>query len=197
MQRPDCNNSFTIALIAVGSNLSDRGAMSESIVRDAIAEVAARAGNVLSISSLYRTPAFPPGSGPDFVNAAFALDWPDGPEPLLALLHEVEAQFNRTRGARWQARTLDLDLIALGDRVCPDAEVQTRWRDLPALEAAQVAPDQLILPHPRMQERGFVLVPLADVAPEWRHPLTGRTVAAMLSQRPDKEIAEIHLLSQE
>ncbi|WP_438363037.1 2-amino-4-hydroxy-6-hydroxymethyldihydropteridine diphosphokinase [Nioella halotolerans] len=197
MQRPDCNNSFTIALIAVGSNLSDRGAMSESIVRDAIAEVAARAGNVLSISSLYRTPAFPPGSGPDFVNAAFALDWPDGPEPLLALLHEVEAQFNRTRGARWQARTLDLDLIALGDRVCPDAEVQTRWRDLPAQEAAQVAPDQLILPHPRMQERGFVLVPLADVAPEWRHPLTGRTVAAMLSQRPDKEIAEIHLLSQE
>lgn len=197
MQRPDCNNSFTIALIAVGSNLSDRGAMSESIVRDAIAEVAARAGNVLSISSLYRTPAFPPGSGPDFVNAAFALDWPDGPEPLLALLHEVEAQFNRTRGARWQARTLDLDLIALGDRVCPDSEVQTRWRDLPAQEAAQVAPDQLILPHPRMQERGFVLVPLADVAPEWRHPLTGRTVAAMLSQRPDKEIAEIHLLSQE
>jgi len=194
LQRPDCNNSFTMSLIAVGSNLPDRGVLSESIVIDAIAMVADRAGCAPRVSRLYRTPAFPPGSGPDFVNSAFALNWSDGPEALLALLHEVEARFNRIRRDRWTARTLDLDLIALGDRVCPDAQVQTRWRDLSAEEAAHVAPGQLILPHPRLQDRGFVLVPLADVAPDWRHPLTGLSVAEMLAARPREELAEIRPL---
>lgn len=147
-------------------------------------------GNPL-VSGFYRTPAFPPGSGPDFVNAAFAIDWPDPPETLLTLLHRVEAEAGRTRQARWEARVLDLDLIALGDCVRPDAETQTRWRMLPLDQAASRAPDRLILPHPRMQERGFVLVPMADIVPDWRHPLTGLTVAAMLAALPQAERAEI------
>lgn len=197
MQRPQCNKTFTKALVAVGSNLSRGNDIPESIVYDAIEFVAGRAGSRPSVSRLYRTPAFPAGSGPDFVNAAFAVEWSDSPETLLDLLHEAEAAFGRTRTDRWEARVLDLDLIAFGDAVRPDAEGQAAWRTLPLDRAAQVAPDRLILPHPRMQERGFVLVPLADIAPDWVHPLTGQSVAAMLAALPAEDLAEIRPLDGE
>ena len=93
-----------------------------------------------------------------------------GPEAVLARLHATEDAFARRRRARWGPRTLDLDLIAMGDTVLPDAATQARWRALDAAAQRSLAPDRLILPHPRMQERAFVLVPLADVAPGWRHP---------------------------
>ena len=69
--------------------------------------------------------------------------------------------------------------------------VKRRWQELPAAEQATLAPDQLNLPHPRLQDRAFVLVPLLDVAPDWRHPLSGRSVAEMLASLPDSEIAEV------
>ena len=68
----------------------------------------------------------------------------------------------------------------MGAEVRPDAATQDRWRALPAAAQAQVAPDQLILPHPRLQDRGFVLAPLAEIAPGWVHPRLGQSVAAML-----------------
>ena len=194
LQRPRRNNSVMKALIAVGSNLSDRGKLSKSIVAEAIDSVVSRTGHAAQVSRFYRTPAFPPGSGPSFVNAAFAVDWSGNAETLLSLLHEVEADFRRARDMRWAARTLDLDLIALGDMVCPDETEQTRWRRMPLEQAATVAPDRLILPHPRMQERAFVLVPLCEVAPDWRHPLTGRSVREMRDALPRDALAEIRPL---
>ena len=191
LQRPDRNISFTNAVIAAGSNLSDMYNISEGIVSKAISDVAGLVGSSPLVSRFFRTPAFPAGSGPDFVNAAFSIDWSGTPEALLALLHRVEAEAGRTRTHRWEARVLDLDLVAFGDCVRPDAVTQTEWRHLPLEQAARHAPDQLILPHPRLQERGFVLVPMADIAPDWRHPLTGETVTEMLSALPSADLAEI------
>jgi 2-amino-4-hydroxy-6-hydroxymethyldihydropteridine diphosphokinase len=73
----------------------------------------------------------------------------------------------------------------------PDAEVQAAWAALPPAEAAARMPDRLIVPHPRLAERSFVLVPMADVAPDWVHPVSGRSVTEMLAARPAAERAEI------
>ncbi|MGB3148163.1 MAG: 2-amino-4-hydroxy-6-hydroxymethyldihydropteridine diphosphokinase [Paracoccaceae bacterium] len=134
---------------------------------------------LLSVSRFFQSPAFPPGSGPDFVNAVAAVETSLNAEGLLAHLHGVEAWANRVRTGRWQPRTLDLDLLAMGGEIAPDAEELTRWITLPPEKQAKDAPERLILPHPRLQDRAFVLIPMAEIAPLWRHPLTGKTVAEM------------------
>ena len=182
------------ALVALGANLPHDGQPPEVAVAAAITVLAEQTGQTVQASRLYRTPAFPPGAGPEFVNAAVALDWEGTPETLLALLHEIEASFGRTREARWEARLMDLDLIALADSVMPDVQTQSCWAALPSDRAAVEIPQQLILPHPRLADRSFVLVPLADVAPDWRHPVTGRSVMQMLGDRPPEERAAIRAM---
>jgi 2-amino-4-hydroxy-6-hydroxymethyldihydropteridine diphosphokinase len=184
----------SLALIALGANLPAGGRAPEQTIADAMARIAQRAGGRSHASKLYLTPAFPAGSGPDFVNAALALEWSGTAHDLLALLHGIEAEFGRTRTDRWEARKMDLDLLALGAQVLPDAATQQAWAALSPEAAARDAPDRLILPHPRMAERSFVLVPLAEVAPHWRHPVTGLSVADMLAARPAEERAEIRPL---
>jgi 2-amino-4-hydroxy-6-hydroxymethyldihydropteridine diphosphokinase len=131
-------------------------------------------------SRLWRSPAWPPG-GPEYVNAAMKLHVEGAPEDLLVALHAIEARWGRERGVRWGARTLDLDLLAWGGLVRPDDATQSAWRALPPDRQGEEAPDRLILPHPRMQDRGFVLIPLLDVAPDWRHPLIGASVREMVA----------------
>ena len=76
----------------------------------------------------------------------------------------------------------------MGGQVVPDRDTWSQWRDLPPEEQARRAPDRLILPHPRLQDRAFVLVPLADIAPDWVHPVSGHSVRQMLSALPPDEI---------
>ena len=95
------------------------------------------------------------------------------------------------RGQRWAGRVLDLDLLAIGETILPDPGIQRQWQSLPPEDQARLAPDRLILPHPRLQDRAFVLVPLADVAPDWRHPLSGLSVDQMLQALPAEDVAAV------
>ncbi|MGJ8587219.1 MAG: 2-amino-4-hydroxy-6-hydroxymethyldihydropteridine diphosphokinase [Yoonia sp.] len=189
------NREYRLALIALGSNEDSVWGDALATVQKAMLEVGALSEMPPQCSAFYATPAFPKGAGPDFVNAAMAIHTTLSPEALLARLHQIEEAAGRARTKRWGQRTLDLDLIAVGDVVSPDVQTHAQWRDL-SLEDQQIqTPDRLILPHPRLQDRAFVLVPLRDVAPDWRHPLLGRSVAQMCADLSDTACAEVSLLT--
>ncbi|MGJ5177311.1 2-amino-4-hydroxy-6-hydroxymethyldihydropteridine diphosphokinase [Bradyrhizobium oligotrophicum] len=133
------------ALIALGGNVGDVRAT----FRHAVPEICRRADAALvARSSDYITPPWGEEQQPAFINACIAIETASAPQALLAILHDVERMFGRNRAqeTRWGPRTLDLDLIAYDD-------------------VAIDSPD-LTLPHPRLFERGFVLVPLAEIAPD-------------------------------
>jgi 2-amino-4-hydroxy-6-hydroxymethyldihydropteridine diphosphokinase len=154
-----------VILVALGANLpGPNGEPPSAMCAWAVSELGKLPGlAVTGVSHLYETAPDPPSGQPNYVNGAARLEGSAKPEALLAMLHEIEARAGRVRTTQNAARPLDLDLIAM-DGLVRDA-----------------AP---ILPHPRAHLRAFVLSPLRDVAPEWRHPLTKLTPAEMLAALP-------------
>lgn len=133
--------------------------------------------DVLARSSWYLSEPVSDIPQESYVNgvAKVCTQWP--PLQLLAALQRVERAFarKRSREIRWGPRTLDLDLLSYGDIIYAPGSCSGR----------------LILPHPRMEQRAFVLVPLAELLPSWRHPLHGRSALALLSSLPKREILSL------
>jgi 2-amino-4-hydroxy-6-hydroxymethyldihydropteridine diphosphokinase len=176
--------NLSFGIVSLGANLPSAAGDAARTLCDVLAILHGEPDiSIAAISRIWRTPAFPPGSGPEYANAAAAIRTSLAAQDLLDRLHGIEAHFGRDRSTgRWSARVLDLDLIALDDLILPDTATLRHWIDLPADRQGVLAPDRLILPHPRMGDRGFVLAPLFEIAPGWRHPLTGKPVSRMLAE---------------
>lgn len=153
------------AFVSLGSNLGDR----EAHLQRALRAIGATAGiQQLEVSRIYETdPVGPLPQGP-YLNAVVEIETELEPRALLERLLQIEAEEGRIRrGVRGEARTLDLDLLLFDDRCIED--------------------DALVVPHPRMHERGFVLEPLCELAPQWVHPRSGQTVAELAARVRDPE----------
>ena len=188
---PMSNNKHV--MVAIGANLPFGKIQPKTTILTAIGLFARYGLDVSKLSNLYQTPCFPVGAGPDYLNAValVTLRQGQGAAHVLTILHEIEAEFGRERISRWAGRTLDLDLLALGDSVLPDRTTYLHWQNLPPADQRSQTPDQLILPHPRLADRAFVLVPLNDVAPDWQHPVSHLTVAQMLAALPAADRAAV------
>ena len=182
-------------LIALGGNLPSSAGKPEETIVGALQEMAAGPVNIVMVSKLYHSPCFPAGAGPDYVNAAARVRGDIGPVDFLDYLHEIEGKFGRERVERWGRRTLDLDLLGeAGDTVktvLPDMETYHHWQRLMARDQARLAPKQLILPHPRLHERAFALIPLMDIASHWVHPVLQKSVSEMCGSLPKKMRDEV------
>lgn len=158
MSRPHAHTAYLL----LGSNLGDRVVT----LHRALLALAEKAGRLVAVSGVYETAAWGLEAQPAFLNQAVQLGTDLTPERLLAACQQVEADLGRERLELWGPRTLDVDILLYDDVV--------------------LATEQLTLPHPRLAERRFALVPLADIAPAYQHPQLHQSVAELLAACPDK-----------
>lgn len=162
--------------IALGGNLSTQGPVEEHFRRALV--VLAEILGPLTVASLYRSAAVSDIPQPDYLNTVLVAmsdgrKWPE-PHELLALAKRLESEAGRVHGPRWGPRPLDVDLLVYGDRV--------------------IESEDLVIPHPRLAERRFVLAPLAEIAPDLAVPPEGRRVADLLARLPRNSPGEVVLV---
>lgn len=162
-------------LLAFGANLTSVHGEPITVLEKALEIMPSLGISVRRRSSWYRTPAITPYAQPPYINGVAEVETALPPVELLRMVHRIEAMFGRVRRVRWGERTIDIDLLDYDGMVVPP--VGRRGAD------AGLGELPLALPHPGIPDRGFVLVPLEEVAPEWRHPVTG--------QRPDELLARL------
>ena len=147
---------MAIAYISIGSNLGDR----EENCKQALRLLQANGILIKKQSRMYETEPWGIKDQPKFINMAVEVETDKKPEELLRVLEEIEKEIGRTETVKWGPRVIDLDILFYDDLILktPDLEI----------------------PHPLLHERGFVLKPLSEIAPDKKHPVTGKTVKEMI-----------------
>lgn len=161
-------------LIGIGGNLpSENFGSTPEVLAKALQVIDAKVCAVVRCSPWYRSAPVPVADQPDYINGVIELSTSMPAETLLNRLHDVETEFERVRTVKNAARTLDLDLLCYHDHL---------------IEKKQQ--NGLIVPHPRMQDRAFVLLPLQDLVPDWVHPANGQTIQELIRLLPTDQLCE-------
>lgn len=147
--------------LLLGSNLGDR----EKYLRNALELIETRLGKIHARSSLYQTASWGKHNQPDFINQAIQLETPLYPEDLLTGIHAIERELGRQRIEKWSSRTIDIDILLYGDKVIKETN--------------------LTIPHPYLHERRFGLMPLCEIAPDTKDPVSGKTIQELLIDLSD------------
>jgi 2-amino-4-hydroxy-6-hydroxymethyldihydropteridine diphosphokinase len=160
-----------VILIGIGGNLeSARFGSPRDTLSAALTALKEKRVRILTRSAWYRTEPVPRSDQPWFINGVVSLATELGAQDLLMVLQATERQFGRVRGETNAPRILDLDILDYQGEV--------------------MNATSLLLPHPRLHERRFVLMPIADIAPDWRHPILGLTAAQLLAQLSSEQQIE-------
>jgi 2-amino-4-hydroxy-6-hydroxymethyldihydropteridine diphosphokinase len=160
-----------LILIGLGANLPSSYGEPPETLRAALTRLTLSGVEIIHRSRFWHSAPVPISDHPWYVNAVAAIETDLPSDRLLALLHEIEAEFGRVRGEVNAPRLIDLDLLAYRREI-----------------RGEGAP---ILPHPRLHQRAFVLRPLSDIAPNWRHPLSGKKLREMIEDLPKDQITEL------
>lgn len=153
-------------LVALGANLPGAFGTPERALVSAMDEMQRAGLTIVACSRIWLTAPVPASDQPDYRNAVIRIETDLPSAALLNLLHRIEADFGRVRSVRNEARVIDLDLLAYGDEIIDN--------------------DDITLPHPRMHDRAFVLVPLCEIVPEWVHPVLNKPASVLLDNLDDK-----------
>ena len=154
------------AFVAIGGNITPSGYDNlEAVMADAVAALSEEALLIKAQSRWYETAPVPISDQHWFLNAVMEIETSLSAAELLLRLHQLEADFGRVRKVRNEARILDLDLIDYNGSVFDQPDLQ--------------------LPHPRMHLRAFVLYPIADIMPDWRHPVLNKSVMQLIEEMPE------------
>ena len=163
------NMQKTDIYLGIGANLTPDGFTSpQAGCEAALDDLSGYGIEIVKMSRWFESAPVPVSDQPWFKNAVIHAITSRNAAETLAALHEVEAQFGRQRRVRNEARVLDIDLLDFGGMHSDDAS--------------------LLLPHPRMHQRAFVLLPLQDLAPDWVHPVTGESIQSLIDALPDGQI---------
>lgn len=162
---------MTEVFIGLGANLPSRFGAPRETLEAAVLHLARSGLILIARSRWYESAPVPISDQPWFVNGVISAHTSEDVRSVLDTLHEIEEEFGRVRRERWEARVLDLDLVAYGTMAFEEGgEAGAR------------------VPHPRMHERRFVLEPMREIAPDWRHPVLGRTISELLETLQSDEI---------
>ncbi len=163
--------------IGLGSNLTTEHLQTSSaVVKAALDAIDALGIKIVACSHFYETEPVPKSDQPWFINAVAQIETKLSAEELLKELHAIEEKLGRTRRDRWEARIIDIDLLCYDDLVLPEQE---QW----LLQSRNLENKEMVIPHSRMHQRDFVLIPFIELAPDWVHPVLAKSATELLEEQ--------------
>tara|TARA_Y100000746_G_scaffold222184_1_gene222357 strand:+ start:2596 stop:3165 length:570 start_codon:yes stop_codon:yes gene_type:complete len=185
---------FKTAFVAFGGNINSSHGEPRATISAALKMLESTSLTVLKTSGFYSTPAVPEGSGPSFINVVAKISTNFNAYELLNKFHMIENEFDRRRIKRWSPRSIDIDLLTLENQVLPSTVEFLRWATLNIDRQLLETPKSLVLPHPRLHHRAFVLLPLNEIDKTWVHPVFKKSVNQMFEELEPDAYKNIKLL---